>query len=72
MRESARGKCQIVAARKSRVGRRQLTRTLSGVEVVAGHGEPVLSVIELACDHVLGVGVKPGIRAEDKLVQHQH
>jgi hypothetical protein len=38
-----------------------------GVVVFADRGEPVLGVPELACDHLLDVGVKRGVRAEDKL-----
>jgi hypothetical protein len=43
-----------------------------GVVVIADRGEPVLSVVELAGDHVLDVRVKRGVRAEDELTQHWH
>ena len=43
-----------------------------GVVVFADRGEPVLGVVELAGDHVLDVGVKRGVRAEDELTQHWH
>ena len=43
-----------------------------GVIVFADRGEPVLGVVELACDRLLDVGVKRGVRAEDKLTQHRY
>jgi len=33
-------------------------------------GGPVLSVVELTCDHVLDLGLKRGVRAEDEFAQH--
>ena len=46
----------------------------SSVDVVvcADRGEPVLGVVELAGDHLLDVGVKRGVRAEDEFTQHWH
>ena len=43
-----------------------------GVVVIADRGEPVLSVVELAGDHVLDVGVKRSVRAKDELAQYRH
>jgi hypothetical protein len=40
--------------------------------VFADRGEPVLGVAKLACDHLLDVGVKRGVRPEDELAQHRH
>jgi hypothetical protein len=43
-----------------------------GLVVFADRGEPVLGVTEVACDHLLDVGVKRGVRTEDELAQHRH
>jgi hypothetical protein len=47
---------------------------LSSVSVVvfADRGEPVLGVVELPSDHLLDVGVKRSVRAEDELAQYRH
>jgi hypothetical protein len=54
-----------------RVGER-LTRIAPGLVVMADRSEPVLDVVELACDHLLDVGGKRGIQTEDELAQQGH
>jgi hypothetical protein len=39
---------------------------------MADHGEPVLGSVELARDHVLDIGVKRSLRAEDELAQRRN